>query len=302
MINSSSHHSQRTGLWYALGCFLIWGTFPIFWYPLNQSAMPAEQILAQRIVWSAVFSAILLLVYRQYHTLWQAFRQPRLLAMYSLSAVLIGANWLVYLWAIVHHRVVEASLGYFINPLFNVFLGWLVFKEQMGRWHVLALMLASGGVLWLAILGGTFPYVAILLAGSFGLYAVIRKLAPMDALTGLTLETVLLLPLALGYLLWCGFSGSLIGVELNALQWGVLLTSGMATSIPLLLFSGAAKRIPMSLLGILQYVSPTLQLLCGLLIFDEMFDVNRLIGYAWVWAGVMVFLWAMWRNNRESYR
>lgn len=289
---------QRTGLFYALGCFLIWGTFPIYWYPINQSAMPAEQILANRVVWSAVFSLILLLIYRQHRGMWAAFRQPKLLGIYFLSSLLIGVNWLVYLWAIVHHRVVDASLGYFINPLFNIFLGWLVFKEQMNRLQSFALILAAIGVVWLAILGGQFPWIAILLAGSFGLYAMIRKLAPMDALVGLTLETVLLLPFALAYLAWCGVSGSLIFAELNGLQTAVLLGSGAATTIPLLLFNGAAKRISLSLLGMLQYVSPTLQMLCGLILFREQMDMNRLIGYAWVWAGVAVFLWAMWRKTR----
>lgn len=289
---------QRTGLFYALGCFLIWGTFPIYWYPINQSAMPAEQILANRVAWSAVFSLILLLIYRQHQVMWAAFRQPKLLGIYFLSSLLIGVNWLVYLWAIVHHRVVDASLGYFINPLFNIFLGWLVFKEQMNRLQSFALILAAIGVVWLAILGGQFPWIAILLAGSFGLYAMIRKLAPMDALVGLTLETVLLLPFALAYLAWCGVSGSLIFAELNGLQTAVLLGSGAATTIPLLLFNGAAKRISLSLLGMLQYVSPTLQMLCGLILFREQMDMNRLIGYAWVWAGVAVFLWAMWRKTR----
>lgn len=292
--------NSRQGVWYALMCFIIWGSFPIYWYPLNQSPMPATQILAQRVLWSGVFAMILLLIFRQQSVLVHAFRQPRLLAIYGLSSGLIAVNWLVYLWAILHHRVVEASLGYFINPLVNIFLGWLVFKEQMGRWHVLALILASIGVLWLAILGGTMPWVAILLAGSFGLYAMIRKLAPMDALAGLTLETLLLLPFAGGYLLWCGWSGQLVFGELNGLQMSVLLCSGMATTIPLLCFNAAAKRIPMSLLGILQYVSPTMQMVLGLLLFQETMDGNRLIAYLWVWLGVAVFLWAMWRTMQQA--
>ncbi len=298
-MNTISEQEQRRGFAYALGCFLIWGLFPIYWYPINQSAMPAEQILAQRVAWSAACTLVLIFAYRQQGVVWAAFRQPKLLGVYALSSLLIAVNWLVYLWAIVHHRVVDASLGYFINPLFNVFLGWLIFKERMSPLQKWAIALASLGVLWLAMMSGQIPWIALLLAGSFGLYAAIRKLAPMGALAGLTLETWLLCPFALGYLWWCGVSGSLIFSELNALQMSVLVGSGVATTVPLLLFNGAAKRISMSLLGMLQYVGPTLQMLCGLLIFGEKMDVNRLIGYGWVWLGVAVFLYGIWRPSRQ---
>ena len=164
---------------------------------------------------------------------------------------------------------------------------------------MLAIALAVVGVLWLALPAGRIPWVSLWLAGSFGLYALIRKLAPMEALAGLTLETLLLFPFALAYLLWCGIQGNLVWANLNAVQFAVLLGSGAVTTIPLLCFGASAKRIPMSQLGILQYVSPTLQMLCGLLIFGEQFDGQRFIGYAWVWAGVFVFLWAMWREREK---
>lgn len=286
----------RQGLYYSLSCYVIWGLFPIYWYPLNQSAMPAEQILAQRVLWSALFTLGLMLWLKQGKAVINALRRPKLLAVFVLSGLLIGLNWLVYLWAIVNNRVLEASLGYFINPLFSVFLGRVVLKEGLNRIQMIALVLAGAGIAWLAVPAGNVPWVAILLTASFGLYGLIRKLAPMDALPGLFLETWLLLPVAGAYLLWCAAQGQLFGfAELNPLQNAVLLGSGAATTLPLLLFAAGAKRISLSLLGVLQYISPTLQLLSGLLLFGERLDAQRLTGYVLVWLAVGVFLWGLRR-------
>lgn len=271
---------RRRGLRYALGCYAVWGLFPLYWFPLK-GAMPAEQMLAQRVVWSAVFALVLLLCYRQGGAVLAVLRRPRLLAAFAASSFLIGVNWLVYLWAIANGHVLDASLGYFINPLFNVFLGFVVLKERLGAAQ------------WAAI--------ALALAGSFGCYGLIRKLAPLDALPGLALETFLLLPLAAAYLAWCAHGGTLAGFgSLNALQNAVLLGSGAATTLPLLMFAAGAKRIPLSLLGILQYCSPTIQLLLGLALFGETLDGSRLAGYALVWIGVAVFLGGMWRQGRAA--
>lgn len=286
--------SEKIKGWhYALACYMIWGTFPIYWYPLNQSAMPAEQLLAQRIVWSAFFAVGLMVYFRQGSAVLGAFKRPRVLSLFLLSACLIGINWLVYLWAIVNHRVIDASLGYFINPLLNVFLGCLILKEKINQTQIIALILTVLGILWLAIPAGQIPWVAMSLALSFGLYGLIRKLAPMEALAGLTLETILLFPFAVAYLGWCYAQNQLVFHELNALQMTVLLGSGVATTIPLLCFAKGARQISLSLLGMLQYISPTLQFLCGLLIFKEHFSLERLIGYVLVWIGVAIFLWGM---------
>lgn len=291
---------RRRGLRYALGCYAVWGLFPLYWFPLK-GAMPAEQMLAQRVVWSAVFALVLLLCYRQGGTVLAVLRRPRLLAAFAASSFLIGVNWLVYLWAIANGHVLDASLGYFINPLFNVFLGFVVLKERLGAAQWAAIALALAGILWLAVPAGQVPWIALLLAGSFGCYGLIRKLAPLDALPGLALETFLLLPLAAAYLAWCAHGGTLAGFgSLNALQNAVLLGSGAATTLPLLMFAAGAKRIPLSLLGILQYFSPTIQLLLGLALFGETLDGGRLAGYALVWLGVAVFLGGMWRQGRAA--
>lgn len=281
---------SQQGWHYAVMCYLIWGVFPIYWSPLNGSAISPEQILAHRVIWSAVFAVILLIIYRKVGSMLAVFRQPKLLGVFFASSFLIAVNWLVYLWAISNHRILDASLGYFINPLVNVFMGWLIFKESLNRVKIMALLFAILGILWLAIPAGQIPWVAILLAASFTGYAVIRKLAPMDALTGLALETILLFPFALFFLCWHEWQGSLVFSQLNGLQIAVLLGAGVATTLPLLCFAEGARQISMSLLGMLQYISPTLQFLCGWLIFGEQFTMHKMVGFSLVWLGVIVFL------------
>lgn len=296
--HSDTQTQQKQGILYALACYGAWGLFPLFWYPLNHSAMPADQILAQRIVWSGVFAAALLLAFKQGRLLLNALRQVRLLAVFALSSFLIAANWLVYVWAITNNHILEASLGYFINPLFNVFLGALMFQERPTRLQTAAVALAFLGILWLAVPGGKMPWISLALAASFGFYGVVRKIAPMPPLAGLTLETLLLLPFALGYLAWRGAQGTLVFAELDALQKTVLFASGAATTLPLLAFAAAAKRIALSLLGILQNISPSAQLLIGLALGEHL-DAGRLAGYGLVWAGVAVFLFDVWRQMKR---
>lgn len=299
--HSDTQTQQKQGILYALACYGTWGLFPLFWYPLNHSAMPADQILAQRIVWSGVFAAALLLAFKQGRLLLNALRQVRLLTVFALSSFLIAANWLVYVWAITNNHILEASLGYFINPLFNVFLGALMFQERPTRLQTAAVALAFLGILWLAVPGGKMPWISLALAASFGFYGAVRKIAPMPPLAGLTLETLLLLPFALGYLAWRGAQGTLVFAELDALQKTVLFASGAATTLPLLAFAAAAKRIALSLLGILQNISPSAQLLIGLALGEHL-DAGRLAGYGLVWAGVAVFLFDVWRQMKRHGR
>lgn len=299
--HSDTQTQQKQGILYALACYGAWGLFPLFWYPLNHSAMPADQILAQRIVWSGVFAAALLLAFKQGRLLLNALLQVRLLAVFALSSFLIAANWLVYVWAITNNHILEASLGYFINPLFNVFLGALMFQERPTRLQTAAVALAFLGILWLAVPGGKMPWISLALAASFGFYGAVRKIAPMPPLAGLTLETLLLLPFALGYLAWRGAQGTLVFAELDALQKTVLFASGAATTLPLLAFAAAAKRIALSLLGILQNISPSAQLLIGLALGEHL-DAGRLTGYGLVWAGVAVFLFDVWRQMKRHGR
>lgn len=292
--------NKLQGWHYALLCYLTWGTFPIYWYPINQSGMPADQILAQRVIWSALFAVLLLLLFQQGRAIINALKQPKVLGIFVLSSFMIGINWLVYLWAIVNEHILDASLGYFINPILNVFVGRIVLKEQLNKTQLLSLFFAIAGILWLAIPAGQIPWVALILASSFCIYGLIRKLAPMEPLSGLTLETLIMSPFAMAYLYFCYTQNNLVFSELNTLQTTVLLCSGIATTLPLLWFAMGARQISMSLLGMLQYISPTLQFLCGVLIFNETLSIERSVGYLLVWIGVVIFLWGMRAKTKSA--
>lgn len=290
---SDGLNEEKKGLIYALTCYLIWGGFPLYWYPLTHSAITADQLLAQRIVWSAVFSVVVLILFRQTGVLISAVKNRKLLILFVCSAFSISINWLVYLWAISKNHVLDASLGYFLSPLFNILLGRLFFNERTNRIQSLAIALAAIGVLWLAILGGQIPWVALLLTISFGSYSLLRKTAPLPALPGMALETLIMFPFAAAYLWWTARHGHLVFSELSTLQLAVLFGSGAVTTIPLLLFASGARRISMTNLGILQYVSPTCQFMLGLFLFHEAFNFSRFIGYLWVWAGVGLYMMSM---------
>lgn len=291
-------NDYRKGLSYALGCYLIWGLFPLYWYPITTAGIDAGQILAQRISWSAVFAVIVLLLMNKRAALFAAVADRRLLLAFMCSAAAISVNWLVYLWAITHHHILDASLGYFISPLVNVLFGFLFFKETLNRTQMLVIVLALTGILWLAVPAGHIPWVSLLLAGSFGLYSLLRKLAPLDALTGMTLETLLMLPFALAYLWYTAHHGGLVFETLSPLQLTVLIGSGAVTVLPLLMFAAGAKRISMSDLGMIQYVSPTMQFFLGLTLFGEAFNLQKFAGYAWVWAGIAVYVFGVVRSRK----
>lgn len=286
---SSPAQEKQRGLLYAISCYVLWGLFPLYWYPITQTAMPASQILAQRVVWSTVFALMLVIILRQAGPLLQAARTPKLLGVFAISACLLGSNWLIYLWAITNSHVLDASLGYFMSPLFSILLGRIFFNERMNRLQAAAIGIAVLGVLWLVFLYGNVPWIALGLTISFGFYSLVRKLAPLAALPSLALETLCMLPIAVLYLFWQGQQGSLF-LDLSPLNWGLLVGSGIVTSVPLLLFAAGAKRISMTEMGIIQYISPTAQFVTGLLLFHEAFNMQRFIGYALVWLAVIVYV------------
>ncbi|UOO91054.1 EamA family transporter RarD [Vitreoscilla massiliensis] len=289
MSSSLPAQEKKQGLIYAVSCYVLWGLFPLYWYPITQTAMPASQILAQRVVWSTVFALLLVVVLRQAGPLLQAARTPKLLGVFAVSACLLGSNWLIYLWAITNSHVLDASLGYFMSPLFSILLGRIFFNERMSRLQAAAIGIAVLGVLWLVFLYGNVPWIALGLTISFGFYSLVRKLAPLAALPSLALETLCMLPIAVLYLFWQGQQGSLF-MDLSTLNWGLLVGSGIVTSVPLLLFAAGAKRISMTEMGIIQYISPTAQFVTGLLLFHEAFNMQRFIGYALVWLAVIVYV------------
>ncbi|HSW08992.1 EamA family transporter RarD [Aquabacterium sp.] len=274
--------------------YILWGIFPLY---IKQVAhVNALEVVAHRSVWSLVFMLGLLLVLKRFAWLRDALRQPRVLGVFMLSALLLSANWLVYVWAVSHERVIDASLGYFINPLVNVMLGCLVLHERprVGQWASVAL--AAAGVLWLTVGAGQLPWISLVLAASFGLYGLLRKTATLGAIEGLTLETLVLAPLTVGLLLWFLFfgDGAFLGGDGATDAW--LLLAGPCTAIPLLLFAAGARRVTLATLGLLQYLGPTIGFLLGIFVFHEPFDPARGIGFALIWAGLVVYSGeSLWR-------
>ncbi|MFB2539546.1 MULTISPECIES: EamA family transporter RarD [unclassified Acinetobacter] len=289
---------DRTGLIQILSCYLIWGLFPLYWYPLVN--YPADQLLAHRIVWGSLFAMIAVVLTTQSKALWQALTNKKVLLVFLLCASLLAVNWLTYLVTITTKQVLQASLGYFLAPLITILCARIFLKEQLNTIKIIALALAFAGVVWLAMLAGHLPWLGIVIALTWGVYGLVRKLAPLPALLGFTVETLLLLPITLLFLTWHQANQTLVFLQLSPFLIAILVGSGLVTMIPLLLFASASKKIPLSLLGILQYITPTIQFLLGIFVFHELFDLNRFIGYVWVWLGVALFVYASFRHTKNS--
>lgn len=278
---------MKRGLWYAAGAYVLWGVLPLYWKMLPQ--VPALEILAHRMLWSLVFVLLLTALRHEWRALRAALRNRRTLLLSALSALLLSINWWLYIWAVNAGFVVETSLGYFINPLVNVVLGVVVLRERLRPWQTLALTLAVAGVAWLTFSYGALPWIALTLALSFGLYGLLRKTAPLESLQGLTLETLVLSPAALLYLVWLegqgrgAFAHDGLGTTL------LLIGAGVVTAVPLLLFAAGARRITMISLGILQYIAPTLQFLIGVLIYHEPLPRTRLLGFVLIWTALAIY-------------
>lgn len=289
---------MSTGVLQAALAYALWGLFPLYFH-LVAAVAPLEIVL-HRSLWSLVFVLGLLAVLRRWAWLREAFHRPRTLAIFTLSALLLAGNWLVYVWAVNHGRVVDASLGYFITPLVNVLLGTFVLGERPRRAQGWALAVAAAGVLWLTFFAGALPWVGLMLATTFGLYGLMRKTAPLGAVEGLALETLLLAPLAVGLLAWQTMQGGSAFSAGNAPLLGLLVLAGPLTALPLLLFAAAARRIPLITLGIVQYISPTLQFALGVWLFREPFAGPRLVGFLLIWAALLMYTVEGWRAMRRE--
>jgi chloramphenicol-sensitive protein RarD len=279
---------MRTGIINATLAFLCWGLFPLYFHALQ--AVPPAEILAHRVLWSLLFLVLVLTVRRQWKWLPAVLGHPRVIAGFVASAFLLSANWLVYIWAVNHGHVIEASLGYFINPLVNIMFGYLLLKERLRRGQWAAIALAAFGVAWLTWQAGTVPWIALILASSFGAYGLMRKTAALGALEGLSFETMVLFPVALGYVIWLSVQGanSFVDSASDSTRW-LLLAAGPITAIPLLLFASGARKIPLSVLGLLQYISPTIQFLLGVWLFHEAFSGERLVGFVLIWSALVLY-------------
>jgi chloramphenicol-sensitive protein RarD len=289
---------MSTGALYAALAFALWGIFPLYFRQIAD--VPPGEILIHRIVWSLVFVLVVLSVRRQWGWLRPVLRQPRVLVTFAASAVLLSANWLTYIWAVNNGHVIDASLGYFINPLVNVLLGYTVLHERLRRMQWAALGIAAAGVVWLSVQAGHLPWIALMLAGSFGAYGLLRKVATLGALEGLTLETLLLSPIALLVLgVWMAQGDSHFpSADMTTNAW--LIAAGPITAVPLLLFAAAARRITLTTLGLLQYIGPTLQLALGLWLFHEPFSPARLLGFALIWLALALYSVESWWQTRSQ--
>lgn len=289
MMAEVSPAEARRGLWVALAAFVVWGLMPLYWHLLK--AVPSLQIVAHRVVWSALLVALWLGWTQGRGWFAKVLAQPRLARLLALSGLCIGVNWGLYIWAVNAGHVVETSLGYFINPLLNVVIGTLFLREHLRPVQWVSVAIAGAGVLWLTFNYGSFPWIALTLALSFGVYGLIRKLAAVDPIVGLGVENAVLLLPALGYVAFAeatgqgGFFGDW-GAAIDAL----LLVGGALTALPLIGFAFAVRRVPLSTIGLMQYLAPTMQFLIGVLLFREPFDVDRAIGFALIWSALALFM------------
>ncbi|HEY9255487.1 MAG TPA: EamA family transporter RarD [Stenotrophomonas sp.] len=291
---------RRQGVAITAAAFVIWGLFPLYWHLLK--AVPSPLIIAHRIVWSTLLVVGWLLLTSRLAWLRRIAEQPRALPLLALSGLAIGSNWAVYIWAVNAGHVIEASLGYYINPLVSVLLGVLVLKERLRPVQWLAIACAAVGVAWLTWVAGTVPWIALSLALSFGLYGLLRKVVAVDAVSGLGIESLYLFLPALGFVLWSeqGHGGGF--VQGWSLRDDFLLAfGGVVTAVPLIAFAYGVRRIPLSLVGVLQYVTPTLQLLLGVWFFHEPFDPARALGFVAIWLGLLLYLSeGVWQSRRSA--
>ena len=293
---------MNPGLLYAALAYTAWGLFPIYFKQLVQ--VNAFEVVMHRMVWSFLFLMVVLVVLRRWAWLRDVARQPRVLLAFGLSALLLSANWSVYVWAVQNAHMLDASLGYFILPLVNVAMGFVFLHERPRPAQWLAVAVAASGVLWLTVQAGRLPWVALVLALTFGTYGLLRKVAKLGALEGLTLETLLLLPMAVALLGWWTWHGQGALVQGDPVTLGWLLLAGPLTAIPLLLFAAGARRIPLATMGLLQYISPSLQMLLGVWLYGEPFEPARAIGFYMIWAALVIYsaegLWLMrrWSPNQ----
>jgi len=278
----------------AVAAFAIWGLFPLYLIGLlNVSAL---QITANRIVWSCVFVLAWLAARRELGQMWTAVQRKGVLIRLAASAFFIAVNWLGFAWAVNQGHVLEVSLAYFIGPLLNVLLGVFVLSERLDRTQWISVGFATAGVAYLTFIAGHAPWIALMVGSSFAIYGLIRKTVSIDALPGLAVETILLAPFAAAYLVWCETHGMGVLGHSSGLVNALLLLSGIVTSVPLFLFSYGARRVPYSTVGVVQFIGPSLQLVCGLVVFGEPFESARATGFVLIWIGLLIYVVnALWR-------
>ncbi len=280
-------HNSIGGIAYAVPAFLIWGLSPVYWKVLK--TVPSFEILMHRIVWSFLFLMPLIIFQKQWGAFMAVLKDWRILLILLATTLIIGCNWFLFIWAINHDHILQTSLGYYINPLVNVFLGMVFLKERLRRFQLVALLLAATGVLCLTFWVGEFPWVSLFLAFSFGFYGLIRKVAPVTPLVGLSVETMLLSLPALVYLFYLNHMGTGALFCMNAQTDLFLMGSSLVTGLPLLLFTAGTKRLHFSTVGFLQYIAPSCTFLLAIFIYKETLAQAQLLAFALVWTALLIY-------------
>lgn len=294
------HKRAREGVFFAIAAYTIWGLAPIYFKSVAH--VPAFEVLAHRIIWAFILVLVLIVATGRMQRVVAAFKAPALLARLAIAAVLIGFNWLLFIWSVANDFILEASLGYYINPLLNVVIGMVFFAERLRRLQLVAVALALLGVVIQIITFGSIPWIALALAGSFATYGALRKKLPFDSLTGLWLEILLLLPFIL---IWFVFFAQSDTSQLLNNSWQLntlLVMAGVITTVPLLFFTGAAQRIRYSTLGFFQYIGPTLMFLLAVGVYGEAFTLDKVITFAFIWVALAIYSMDAARTHRQTVR
>ena len=297
---SMSQASASRGLTAAISAFGIWGLFPLYLIGLRH--VSAMQITAHRIVWSCVFVLAWLGISGELGKLGEAARRKGVLIRLVASAFFIAVNWVGFAWAVNHDQVLEVSLAYFVGPLLNIMLGIVVLSERLNRAQWLAVAFAAAGVAYLTFVTGRAPWIALMVGSSFAFYGLIRKTVSIDALPGLAVETILLTPLSVAYLIWCQLNGTSAFLHQGGLVDALLLASGVVTSVPLVLFAFGARQVPYSTIGVIQFIGPSLQMVCGLVVFNESLEAGRAAGFVLIWIGLLIYVANAVIGRRQQLR
>ncbi len=288
------------GVHYGIGAYVLWGFLPVYWKLLQE--FPAGVILANRIIWSCFFVGGLLWYKNELKTALALFSDRKSIFLVTFSSLIISLNWFTYIWAVNSGFVIQASMGYYINPLMVVLMGTLIFKEKMDKPEKIALFLAFIGVMVITLEYGRIPWVSLILATTFSIYGLCKRVVQVGSFVALAIETLMIMPFALIYLSYMQQSGELVLGDISVTSWGLLMGAGVVTATPLLWFAIAAKSIPFSVLGFIQYLSPTISLLLGVFLFKEPFGVYHMISFSFIWAGLLLFTYVRTQKARKARR
>lgn len=288
--------NAKIGILLAIAAYGMWGFAPLYFKLLYE--VPAVEILMHRVIWSVAILFILILLTKQIRQVITAICDAKVMAILFVTGLLLAANWYLFIWAINNDHLLDASLGYYINPLFNVFLGRMFLGERLRKFQKVAVFMAVLGVAITIFSYGQLPWVSLVLAGSFGVYGLLRKKVPVGSLPGLLIESTLMLPLALYY--WYVFAGDASNMFTNQVSFNVILIcAGIVTTAPLLCFTSAAKRIQYSTLGFFQYIGPSIMFILAVSLYNEPLEYEKLLTFAFVWSALVIFSWDSWRNYRK---